>query len=393
MVAFWSGGGGLPAADGENTGGVAPALYGHKDVQIFSPPYLFTSGGGMATRPVINSAPSSISYGQTFFIGTNAGLNAKVSLVRLPSVTHGFNQDQRVVFLNPPTNVTSSGFNVVAPDKADLCPPGYYMLFVSNSSGVPSVAKIIKVQQDDGYLDGTTFSQIWGWAWNRNLPNNPINVDIYADSSLLATVSANLFRQDLLNAGKGNGYHAFVYNTPEYLRDGKMHYISAKFAGTNNHLNWGPRVIGSLFSSTLGPIATASAGGSTWEQSVRFTTSVNGKITHIRFYKAPGETGTHMGRIWSDTGVKLAEVTFTTETASGLQTQELPTPLQITAGTTYRVSYNVNSFGGKIWNGLSSPISNGVLTALGGVYSTPAGSFPNTGSTSNFYADVLFSAP
>ena len=390
------GGGGLPAADGENTGGVAQALYGHNDVQIFSPPYLFSPGGAPATRPVINSTPPSISYGQTFFVGTTTTLtNAKVSLVRLPSVTHGFNQDQRVIFLNPPTNV-AGGLNVVAPVNGDLCPPGYYMLFVLNSNGVPSVAKIIKVQQDDGYQDGADCNQVWGWAWDRNFPNTPVNVDIYDGSSAIAlNVPANVFRQDLLNANKGNGYHAFAYNLPPSVRDGQMHYINVRFAGTNNYLNSSPRYIicgGALFPTQV-PTSTATGAGSTWEQATQFISSVSGKITHIRFYKASGEMGSHIGRIWSDTGVQLAQVAFTGETPSGWQTQALTTQLQISAGVKYRVSYNINNLVAKTPNGLITPVTNGPLTALGAFYSTPAGTFPTTGSTSNLFADILFTAP
>jgi hypothetical protein len=260
---------------------------------------------------------------------------------------------------------------------------------------VPSVAKIIKVFQDDGYQDGADCNQVWGWAWNRNLPNSPINVDIYDGASNLATVSANLFRQDLLNAGKGNGFHAFVYNLPPSVRDGQMHYISVKFSGTNNHLNSSPRYIlcnASLFPSQT-PETTASGGGATWEQGTQFSSSINGKVTHIRFYKAAGEMGTHIGRIRSDTGALLAQVTFTNETPSDWQVKQLTTPLQITAGVKYRVTYNINNLVAKTFNALNTPISNGPLTAFTSFFSTPAGTFPTTGSGSNLFADILFTAP
>ncbi len=39
----------------------------------------------------------------------------------------------------------------------------------------------------------------------------------------------------------------------------------------------------------------------------------------IRFYKGVANTGTHMGALWSSTGAKLANVTFSGETASGWQ--------------------------------------------------------------------------
>ena len=405
------GGGGLPGAVGEidangqgivNLGDDNARLFGHKNVEIYSPPYLFDSNGSPAVRPIITSVPNpaSVSYGQTFFVGTSgAGASPKVSLVRLASVTHGFNQDQRHIFLTATLN-GSSGLNVTAPADSNKCPPGYYMLFVLNSNGVPSVSKIIRVLNTpayEGYVDGSDCNQIWGWAWDRSKPNQPINVDIYDGASLIATVSANLFRQDVYDADKGNGYHAFFYNFPSSLKDGLSHSISVKFSGTSTNLNGSPRSIvsnGMLFPAPSGTITAVSGGGATWEQAVQFSSSVNGTITHIRFYKAPGETGTHIGRIWSDSGALLVQVPFPTpEAPSGWHEVALATPLQIIAGVKYRVSYNVNSFGAKILSGLSSPISNGPLTAWTGFYTTPSGTFPNTGSVSNFLADVRFCAP
>ncbi len=66
---------------------------------------------------------------------------------------------------------------------------------------------------------------------------------------------------------------------------------------------------------------------------------VSGYITGIRFYKGPGNTGTHIGNLWTSTGTLLATVTFTDETASGWQEADFSTPVAITAGTTYVASY------------------------------------------------------
>jgi hypothetical protein len=148
------GGGGLPGAVGESdangkkilrTSDAHARFFGHKSVEVYSPPYLFKSDGSLAARPVITSAPQTVAHGQTFFVGTSgAGTSPQVSLVRLPSVTHGFNQDQRQLFLSA-TLSGSSGLNVTAPVDPNKCPPGYYMLFVLNA-GVPSVSAIIKVE-------------------------------------------------------------------------------------------------------------------------------------------------------------------------------------------------------------------------------------------------------
>ena len=58
-----------------------------------------------------------------------------------------------------------------------------------------------------------------GWAWNPQEPNTPINVDVYSDGVLLNSVPANQFRQDLRNAGIGNGVHGFSFATPNSLKN------------------------------------------------------------------------------------------------------------------------------------------------------------------------------
>ncbi len=67
-----------------------------------------------------------------------------VTLVRAGSVTHAFNQDQRLV---PLAFVpTTGGLTVQAPANANLAPPGYYLLFILDTNGVPSVAKFVRLQ-------------------------------------------------------------------------------------------------------------------------------------------------------------------------------------------------------------------------------------------------------
>ena len=72
---------------------------------------------------------------------------------------------------------------------------------------------------------------------------------------------------------------------------------------------------------------------------VKFKSDVDGTVTGIRFYKGSGNTGTHVGNLWSSTGTKLATATFANETASGWQQVNFTTPVSITAGTVYVASY------------------------------------------------------
>jgi hypothetical protein len=111
----------------------------HLDAQIFSPPYLFKG-----PRPEIQSAPDAISYGQPIKVVTpDAADIQNASLVRLSSVTHSFNPNQRINFLTPiagPDFVT-----LTAPATANTCPPGHYLLFLLNKASVPSVGKIVRI--------------------------------------------------------------------------------------------------------------------------------------------------------------------------------------------------------------------------------------------------------
>ena len=113
-------------------------------MEIYQPPYLFNSNGGLATRPSITSAPSSITYGKTFTVQTpDASTISSVVLVRNGAVTHAFGMDQRLVGMN--FSVGSGSLTVTAPPNGNIAPPGYYMLFILNSSGVPSVAQMVQL--------------------------------------------------------------------------------------------------------------------------------------------------------------------------------------------------------------------------------------------------------
>ena len=249
----------------------------------------------------------------------------------------------------------------------------------------------------EGYVDGADCNQIWGWAWDQNRPNDPINVDIYANGGFVATVPANLFRQDLLNAGKGNGFHAFVFNVPSWLKNGQLQTITVRFGGTSTQLGFSPRTIvctASMFPNDV-PQTTASGAGSTWEQGVEFSSSVPGKITHIKFWKAEGETsGNHVGRIWTASGGLLRTASFINETSSGWQTAEVSPALSISANTRYKVTYNIHIVGAKTFNVFANgPLNRPPFTIYGSSFCSPAGCFPTTGSTSNLFADIVFNSP
>jgi hypothetical protein len=107
--------------------------------EVFEPPYLFKG-----PRPTITAAPGSLAYGEVFLVETpDAASVTQVTWLRLGSVTHAFNMNQRINRL--PFAPAPNGLTVTAPTSATLAPPGHYMLFLLNGNGVPSVAKIIQI--------------------------------------------------------------------------------------------------------------------------------------------------------------------------------------------------------------------------------------------------------
>jgi hypothetical protein len=109
------------------------------NMQIYSPPYLFKGA-----RPSIAVAPSAVTYGQTFQVQTPDGASiTDVTWIRLSSVTHAFNQSQRINTLS--FNQIANGLSVTAPTDPNLAPPGHYLLFILNGSGVPSIGRIVRI--------------------------------------------------------------------------------------------------------------------------------------------------------------------------------------------------------------------------------------------------------
>jgi Domain of unknown function (DUF4082)/Bacterial Ig-like domain/Concanavalin A-like lectin/glucanases superfamily/Bacterial Ig domain len=157
----------------------------------------------------------------------------------------------------------------------------------------------------------------------------------------------------------------------------------------------------SIFPVTAIPASTENDGKAI-EVGMKFRVTTAGYITGIRFYKGATNTGTHIGHLWSSTGTKLAEVTFTGESASGWQQMSFSTPVAVAINTTYVISY----FSSGGYYSLTDPyftaaVVNGPLRALAtgedggnGVYKYAAASvFPNLNyQSSNYWVDVVYAA-
>src|SRR5690606_34375151 len=150
-----------------------------------------------------------------------------------------------------------------------------------------------------------------------------------------------------------------------------------------------------LFSPSDTPSILSDADNAQVNLGMRFTSSMAGTISGIRYYKSADDTGTHTGSLWTSTGTLLATATFTNDTASGWQTVTLSSLVSITTGTTYVVSFRGHSYYSSTPNYFSSPKTNGPLTAPSGnngVYAYGSGNvFPNSSfENTNYWVDVMF---
>ena len=160
----------------------------------------------------------------------------------------------------------------------------------------------------------------------------------------------------------------------------------------------------SLFTASNTPAQTNLNDGSPLEVGVKFTSSVAGQITALKFYRSASDTGSDLLDLWTSTGTKLASATFTNTAASGWQTVTLATPVSIAANTTYVASYHTTGAYVATNNFFTTAVTSGVLTAPStttaggnGVYAyggtSTAGIFPtNTFSAANYWADVVFAS-
>ncbi len=155
-----------------------------------------------------------------------------------------------------------------------------------------------------------------------------------------------------------------------------------------------------MWSSTTTPQLVDSGDGNAVELGVKFTSSQNGFIGGIRFYKSVANTGTHVGNLWTSSGTRLASAVFTGESASGWQQVNFSSPVAISANATYVASYYAPaghySVTGEFFGTtgvtnlplifLSNSVSpNGVYT-----YSSTSGFPTSSFHGNNYWVDIAF---
>lgn len=136
----------LPDATVLTNGGGAPGPVVNLNAEIYYPPYLYRPDGSgrPAVRPVIASTPQAATWDAVLrVVMSNNKPVSRLTLVRFGAVTHAFNNDQR--FQNLAFTQKGKVLQARLPASATLAPPGFYMVFAFNSAGVPSVAKLLRL--------------------------------------------------------------------------------------------------------------------------------------------------------------------------------------------------------------------------------------------------------
>ena len=155
------------------TGGDHP-LSEELRVEVYSPPYLFKGA-----QPVINNnAPQQVKYGDIIEIQTGQAADIRwVQLIKPTANTHSLDTEQRLVDL-PINYRNKNSLNVTVENNSNLAPPGWYMLFITDNKGIPSVAK---------------------WVHLTPPANGQLQVTVYADpnfSGSYQSFSAGVYRAD-----------------------------------------------------------------------------------------------------------------------------------------------------------------------------------------------------
>jgi hypothetical protein len=119
--------------------------------ELYSPPYLFAG-----PRPTVSAAPAAVTHGANFLVTTPEAEDIeKVMLIKPAAATHSVNMEQRAIQLD--FEEGANALSIDAPPTGGVAPPGYYMLFLVSSDGVPSIAKFVRIgQTNDEDGDGLT---------------------------------------------------------------------------------------------------------------------------------------------------------------------------------------------------------------------------------------------
>ncbi|MFD1141818.1 CotH kinase family protein [Larkinella insperata] len=134
----------------------------------------------------------------------------------------------------------------------------------------------------EGFLDKVECGSIRGWVWDRNKPNEPLTVEFFANGVSIGTAKADLFRQDILAAGKGNGYHVYDFPTPARIKTGQTFQISAKVQNSTYTLKQAPKPLNCAPNARLSDFAATTGN----EDEILITPNPSSGTFEVQFYTA-----------------------------------------------------------------------------------------------------------
>ena len=282
------------------------------------------------------------------------------------------------------TSADSTGHSSTSPS-----PNGSPLSFTTTALNAPPAISTVTA------IPGSSSAQV---SWTTNVPATTVVNYGTSPSSLTSLVSDGT----LVTA------HTATLNG---LTSGTTYYYRVTSADASNNSATFPATGNAPLSFTTCPCSiwnnstlpgTASENDpSPVELGMRFRTDVNGFVTGVRFYKGTANIGAHLGNLWTDTGTNLASATFSNETPSGWQQANFPSPVPVSANTTYVISYYApnGGYAADLNYFASSGVDNPPLHALvssvpdaDGVYVyAVGGGFPSsTYNATNYWVDVVF---
>ncbi|MGO4706807.1 DUF4082 domain-containing protein [Microvirga sp. 2MCAF38] len=378
----------------ENTGTHTGSLWSSTGTRLATVTFTGETVSGWQTA--IFPSPVTVTAGTTYIVSyhANAGHYSSTANYFATAVTNGP--------LTAPSSAAAGGNGVYAYGSSSSFPTDTYqatnywvdVLFASSSSTVnqPPTANT-----DTGFIVNQdtplTIAAASLLANDTDPDGDPLNITSVSGATHgAAAFNAAANTVTFTPTAGYTGQAGFSYS----ISDGRGGTSSA-----NVSLTVIPASV-SLFSSSATPATPSVSDAAPVELGMKFQASVAGTVTGVKFYKSAQNTGTHTGSLWSSTGTRLATVTFAGETASGWQTAIFSSPVTITAGTTYVVSYHTNTgFYSANSNYFSTATANGPLTAPSsasaggnGVYAYgSSSSFPtDTYQATNYWVDVLFAS-
>ena len=422
----------LPDGSVLTGGGGAPGPVNQLNAEIYYPAYLYLNdgSGNPAPRPTIVSAPSTaLTLNQNFLVTVGANDTiSKINLISLGSNTHSLDSEQRLV----PVPFTRSGTQLTATLNApgELARPGYYMLFVLNTAGVPSVAKIVSIANTstpDVIVTSLSYSSATGLftsvVKNQGTAPTPSGVAIgvsYWVDGVYRTwggASAPLAAGASATVGTGGGAY-FIPNGTHTI----MAWVDdvnrfAEFCEANNQLSQNITVGGGGADTSAPSIPTGLAGTAVSSSQINLTWTAstdNVGVTGYKIFRNGTQVGTSATTSYSDTGLtastaysyavsaydaagnnsaRSSSVSVTTQggaslpdvivtslsysSATGLFTSVVknqgtaPTPSGVAIGVSYWVDGVY-----RTWGGASAPLAAGASATVGtggGAYFIPNG--------------------